>query len=60
MFIAVAIICGLLIAMIFPPEGRTAFVGFGAGWRNAPGAILGLLAGFQSARASLRVGRKKE
>jgi hypothetical protein len=48
------------MAMIFPPEGRTALVGIGLDWRNAPGTILGLLAGIQSARASLRAGRKKE
>lgn len=50
----VAVLVGLVIAVIFPPPGRLWSAGIGLGWRNLPGTILGLLAGIQSFRASVR------
>lgn len=50
----VAVVIGFVIALIFPVDGSRAFVGIGFGWRNLPGTILGLLAGLQSFRASVR------
>jgi hypothetical protein len=50
----VAVIVGFCISSLFPPPGGQFAVGIGLDWRNVPGAILGLLAGIQSFRASIR------
>jgi len=48
------------MAMLFPP-GRGNFVaGISLDWRNLPGTILGLFAGVQSFRASVRGPKKKD
>ena len=55
----VAVLVGLVMAMIFPRPGeQTVMAGIGLDWRNIPGAILGCLAGLQSFRASMK-GRVK-
>jgi len=46
--------------MIFPPKSDLAFVGIGTDWRNIPGTILGILAGIQSWRVSLRKADEKK
>ncbi len=57
----VAIIIGFIMVLIFPVSGnRLAMVGIGGDWRNIPGTILGLLAGIQSFRASVRAAKKKD
>ena len=55
----VALICGFVLLMIWPTQGP-ALVGIGMDWRNLPGTILGILAGVQSWRVSLRKAREKE
>jgi Na+/H+-dicarboxylate symporter len=51
----VAVVIGFVMGAIFPPpNGRYIFAGIGLDWRNLPGTILGLLAGIQSFRASVR------
>lgn len=55
----VAVLVGLGVYMVFPPEGEVAMVGIGPDWRNLPGTILGLLAGIQSFRRSIRDPAKK-
>lgn len=57
----VAVVIGLLMAMLFPPPaGRLVMAGINFDWRNLPGAILGLFAGIQSFRASVRGPKKKD
>ena len=56
----VAVVVGLLVALVFPPPSGRAFTGIGWDWRNLPGTILGLLAGIQSFRASVRGPKKKD
>jgi hypothetical protein len=57
----VAVIVGFIMAMVFPPPpGEYVHVGIGLNWRNLPGTILGLLAGIQSFRASVKGKRKSE
>jgi len=51
----VAVVVGFIIEMIFqPPSGGFIFAGIGLNWQSVPGTILGLLAGIQSFRASVR------
>ncbi|HTI97294.1 MAG TPA: hypothetical protein VL527_00215 [Dongiaceae bacterium] len=51
----VAIVVGIGMALLFPPPpGTQVLLGIGFDWRNLPGSILGLLAGIQSFRASIR------
>jgi len=50
----VAVIVGVIIGMIFPPPNGYIFAGIGLNWQSLPGTILGLLAGIQSFRASVR------
>lgn len=51
----VAVVIGVIVGLIFPQSSDgTIFVGIGLNWRNLPGTILGLLAGIQSFRASVR------
>jgi hypothetical protein len=52
----VAVIVGVIVGMIFPPpDGQhIIFAGIGLNWRSLPGTILGLLAGIQSFRVSVR------
>ena len=57
-WLVVAIVIGLIMSYIFPTPGGGAFVGIGFGWRNLPGTALGLLAGVQSFRASIREPKK--
>ncbi len=54
----VAVIIGIVMITIFPPGRHAIAVGIGLNWRNIPGTVLGILAGRQSFRASVR-GRKK-
>jgi hypothetical protein len=56
----VAVVVGLGVTLIFPVTEGRAFSGIGFDWRNLPGTILGLLAGIQSFRVSVRVPRKNE
>ena len=57
----VAVVIGLVMAMLFPPpSGRLVMAGIGLDWRNLPGTILGLFAGVQSFRASVRGSKKKD
>jgi len=56
----VAIVIGFIMALIFPVPGGQTMVGIGGGWRNIPGTVLGLLAGIQSFRASIRASKKKD
>ena len=51
----VAVIVGVIMGMIFPPpSGGYIFAGIGLNWQSLPGTILGLLAGIQSFRVSVR------
>ena len=50
----VAVIVGWIMALLFPPSSGTFAVGIGLDWRNIPGTILGMLAGIQSFRASVK------
>jgi Na+/H+-dicarboxylate symporter len=57
----VAIVVGYIVTMFVPPpHGETIRLGVGLDWRNLPGTILGLLAGIQSFRASVREPIKKD
>jgi hypothetical protein len=57
----VAVIVGLVVTFFFPPaHGEMVRLGIGLQWRNLPGDILGLLAGIQSFRASVREPKKKD
>jgi Na+/H+-dicarboxylate symporter len=58
-WVVVAIIIGVIVALLFPPPpGDRFLVGVGMNWRNLPGTVLGLLAGIQSFRASTRAPKK--
>jgi hypothetical protein len=51
----VAFVVSIVVTFIFPPTiDETVTYGIGLHWRNLPGTILGLLAGIQSFRASVR------
>lgn len=54
----VAVVVGLVINMISPPPGGTTTIGIGWSGRSLPGTLLGLLAGAQSFRASIRDRRR--
>ena len=57
----VAVVVGLVVTFFFPPtHGEMVRLGIGLQWRNLPGDILGLLAGIQSFRASVRMAQKKD
>jgi hypothetical protein len=57
----VAIVVGYVITFFVPPpHGETVRLGVGLDWRNLPGTILGLLAGIQSFRASVRGSHKAD
>jgi Na+/H+-dicarboxylate symporter len=56
----VAVVVGLGMAMLFPPGRGYFMAGISLDWRNLPGTILGLLAGIQSFRASVRNPKKKD
>jgi hypothetical protein len=58
----VAALIDCMMVMVFPaPSGsRHVMVGIGSDWRNILGTILGLLAGIQSFRASIRDPKKKD
>ena len=56
----VAVIIGWIVTFFIPPaSGERVILGIGLDWRNLPGTILGLFAGIQSFRASVRDPRKK-
>jgi hypothetical protein len=57
-WLVVAFVVGGGVAMLFPPSSGGFIAGFSLDWRNLPGNVLGLLAGIQSYRASVR-GPKK-
>jgi membrane associated rhomboid family serine protease len=56
--IVVAVVVGFVMVLIFPLDAQEA-AGSAGGWRNIPGTILGLLAGIQSFRASVRDPKKE-
>ena len=56
----VAVVVGLGMAMLFPPGRGYFMAGISLDWRNLPGTILGLLAGVQSFRTSVRGPKKKD
>ncbi|MGA2604097.1 MAG: hypothetical protein ABSG14_07700 [Verrucomicrobiia bacterium] len=58
-WLGVAVVCGMIMVMVFPTQ-RATVVGIGGDWRNLPGTILGVLAGVQSWRVSLRKAKEKE
>lgn len=59
MWFFVAIICGFVVAKLFPSNGLIG-IGFSTeDWRTWPGAILGVLAGIHSYKAALRPKVKK-
>ena len=56
----VAVIVGLGMAILFPRSGQhVVLVGVSTDWRNIPGAALGLFAGIQSFRTSIKGCKKK-
>jgi hypothetical protein len=58
-WVIVAVVVGFVMVALFPPPaGKTVMVGISPDWRNIPGDVLGLIAGFQSFRASVK-DRKK-
>ena len=59
-WLVVAVVVGLGTAMLFPPNRGDFIAGISLDWRNLPGTILGLLAGVQSFRASIRDPKKNE
>ena len=57
----VAVVVGVVVMYFFPPlRGETPRFIIGWDWRNLPGAILGLLAGIQKFRASVRGSKEKD
>jgi hypothetical protein len=51
----VAVVVGFVVTFFMPPaNGEHIVLGIGLNWRNLPGTILGLLAGIQSFRVSVR------
>ena len=60
MFVGTAIVCGIIMNMVFPPSHDIFFAGVGLDWRNLPGTVLGLLAGIHSARVSIRKAKDRE
>jgi hypothetical protein len=57
----VAVVVGFIVTFFNPPApGHTVRLGIGFDWRNLPGVILGLLAGIQSFRASVRQPKMKD
>ena len=60
-WLVVAVVVGFIVTFFIPPtEGHTVRLGIGMDWRNLPGTILGLFAGIQSFRASVREPKKKD
>jgi hypothetical protein len=60
-WLVVAIVIGFIMVLIFPvPGNRLPVVGIGGDWRNIPGTVLGLIAGIQSFRASVRASKKRD
>jgi Na+/H+-dicarboxylate symporter len=59
-WLVVAVVVGLGMAILFPPGRGNFMAGISLDWRNLPGTILGLLAGIQSFRRSVRGPRKKD
>ena len=56
----IAVVIGLGMALLFPPGRGDFMAGVSLDWRNLPGTILGLLAGIQSFRASVRGSKKQD
>src|ERR1035437_7025686 len=56
----VAVVIGFIMEIVFGPAGGRSFVGIGLDWQNLPGTLIGLLAGVQSFRASVREPKKKD
>ena len=54
----VAVLFGLVMFALFPPRAGLAAVGVGVNWRNIPGTILGILAGWRSFRASVAITKR--
>ncbi len=58
-WLMVAVIVGLIVALIFPPHGDRVMVGVGLDWRNLPGTILGFFAARQSWRNCTSLSRQR-
>jgi hypothetical protein len=57
----VAVVVGFIVTFFVPPaNSQTVRLGIGIDWRNLPGTILGLLAGIQSFRVSVKGSKKKD
>lgn len=54
----VAVVIGFVVNLVFPPAGGTTTIGIGWDARRLPGTLLGLLAGIQSFRASVRANNR--
>jgi hypothetical protein len=59
-WLVVAFVIGGGVAMLFPPSSGGFIAGFSLDWRNLPGNVLGLFAGIQSYRASVRGPQKSD
>ena len=59
-FVATAILCAVIMNMLFPPGHDLIHAGIGLDWHSLPGTILGIAAGLHSARVSLRKGSERE
>jgi len=60
-WLVVAVVVGFIVTFFIPPtDGHIVRLGIGMDWRNLPGTILGLFAGIQSFRASVREPRKRD
>ena len=53
-WLVTAVVCGILMAWMFPLAQNHFLAGFVLNWRNLPGIILGFFLGIQSFRASVR------
>jgi MFS family permease len=59
-WVGVAVVVGLILALIVPPQQPWVFLGIGFDLRTLSGTILGLLAGVHAARTSLRFDKEKD
>jgi hypothetical protein len=56
----VAVVIGFIVEMAVGPAGGRSFAGIGLDWQNLPGTLIGLVAGVQSFRVSVREPKKKD
>lgn len=57
-WLVVAVVIGFMVNLVFPSGDSTMTVGIGWDARRLPGTLLGLLAGIQSFRASVRANQR--